>query len=113
MFYLQGWIYDPLSWGRGARPSPFPVALTLRDVEDERLQAALFFRCWKEYSRDAVGKIQRRRLPASRSSTQSSGAPALPDRGEQSRRASSGLRKISIWSSSVDADGFERFGEAF
>ena len=42
MIYLQGWIYDPAILGKRGEADPLSVALTLRDVEDERLQAAVF-----------------------------------------------------------------------
>lgn len=38
---LQGWAYDPALLGRRGAADPLSVALTLRDVEDERLQAAV------------------------------------------------------------------------
>lgn len=38
---LQGWAYDPALLGRRGEADPLSVALTLRDVEDERLQAAV------------------------------------------------------------------------
>lgn len=42
MIYRQGWIYDPAILGKRGEADPLSVALTLRDVEDERLQAAVF-----------------------------------------------------------------------
>ena len=74
MIYLQGWIYDPAILGKRGEADPLSVALPWRDVEGERLQAAAWpllegvcpCRSWED---------SEKRLPASRSSTQSSGAP--------------------------------------